>query len=46
MKKPKYNFGAEFVARQRKLNRLREMRKRVMFGPVSMIVRQLRKDAK
>ena len=46
MKKPKYNFGAEFVAKQNRLNRLREMRKRVMFGPVRMIIRELRKNVK
>jgi hypothetical protein len=46
MKKPKYNFGAEFVARQTKLNRLLEMKKRGMFGPVRIMVRQWRKDVK
>jgi hypothetical protein len=46
MKKPKYNFGAEFVAKQNRLNRLRELRKLVIFGPVRIIVRKWRNDGK
>jgi hypothetical protein len=42
MRKPKYNFGAEYIAKQNRVNRLRELKKLTMFGPVRMIVRKWR----